>query len=178
MVVLVAAQAIKSDLPSRRQHGRLDHNELFRFAVPLRRSAESDAPVMAVEGPQPQGLAVALNDQAVAVVLDLVDPFRPVRNRRARIGCKFERRIWACALPGTRLLALAELRYPHLDRHKVVHSIDGECHRSSLADSHPKPASRRASRASPSVKALMSFSRSSREVSGCAVSLSGRLLRA
>jgi len=22
--------------------------------------------------------------------------------------------------------ALAELRYPHLDRHKVVHSIDGE----------------------------------------------------
>ena len=36
------------------------------------------APVMAVAGEQPHALAVALDDQAVAVVLDFVDPFRPV----------------------------------------------------------------------------------------------------
>jgi hypothetical protein len=30
--------------------------------------------------PQPYALAVALNDQAVAVVLDFVDPLRTVRN--------------------------------------------------------------------------------------------------
>ena len=29
---------------------------------------------------QPDALAVALDDQAVAVVLDFVDPFRPVRH--------------------------------------------------------------------------------------------------
>jgi hypothetical protein len=29
---------------------------------------------------QPNAPAVALNDQALAVVLDFVDPFRPVRN--------------------------------------------------------------------------------------------------
>ena len=35
---------------------------------------------MAVAGEQPHALAVALDDQAVAVVLDFVDPFRPVRD--------------------------------------------------------------------------------------------------
>ena len=41
---------------------------------------------MAVAGEQPHALAVALNDQAIAVVLDFVDPFRPVRNFGALVG--------------------------------------------------------------------------------------------
>ena len=49
-------------------------------------------PVMAVAGEQPHPLAVALNDQAIAVVLDFVDPFRPVRNfRRLGRNAGFER---------------------------------------------------------------------------------------
>ena len=56
-------------------------NELLRL-----RSAASDdqripiAPVVAVAGPQPHALAVALNDQAIAVVLDFVDPLGAVGN--------------------------------------------------------------------------------------------------
>ena len=38
------------------------------------------APVVAVTGEQAHAFAVAMNDQAVAVVLDFVDPFRPVGN--------------------------------------------------------------------------------------------------
>jgi hypothetical protein len=38
---------------------------------------------MAVAGEQPHALAVALDDQPVAVVLDLVDPLRAVRNFRS-----------------------------------------------------------------------------------------------
>ena len=38
------------------------------------------APVIAVAGPQPHGLALPLNDQAVAVVLDLMKPLWPVGN--------------------------------------------------------------------------------------------------
>ena len=36
-------------------------------------------PVVAVAREQPNALALALNNQAVAVVLDFVDPFRSVR---------------------------------------------------------------------------------------------------
>jgi hypothetical protein len=46
----------------------------------------STAPVVAVAGEQPQAVVLALNDQAVAVVLDFVDPFRPVRNLGAAGG--------------------------------------------------------------------------------------------
>jgi hypothetical protein len=35
---------------------------------------------MPVAGEQPHAVAVALNDQAIAVVLDLADPFGAVRN--------------------------------------------------------------------------------------------------
>ena len=38
-------------------------------------------PVVAVAGQQPDALAIAVDDQAVAVVLDLMDPLRPVGNR-------------------------------------------------------------------------------------------------
>ena len=41
---------------------------------------------MAVAGEQPHALAVALDDQAVAVVLDLMDPFRAVRDLGPRVG--------------------------------------------------------------------------------------------
>jgi hypothetical protein len=44
------------------------------------------APVMAVEREQPHALAVALDDQAIAVVLDFVDPFRAVGNFRRLVG--------------------------------------------------------------------------------------------
>ena len=56
---------------------------------------ESIAPVVAVAGPQPHALAVALDDQAIAVVLDLVDPLGAVGNgfgaaRDARFKRGFE----------------------------------------------------------------------------------------
>src|SRR5215207_9530695 len=38
------------------------------------------APVVTVAGPQPHGLALPLNDQAEAIVFDLVKPLRSVRN--------------------------------------------------------------------------------------------------
>ena len=38
------------------------------------------APVIAVAGPQPYGLALPLNDQAVAIVFDLMKPLRPVED--------------------------------------------------------------------------------------------------
>jgi len=41
------------------------------------------APVVAVTREQPHALAVALNEQAVAVVLDFVDPLQPVGD----LGC-------------------------------------------------------------------------------------------
>ena len=47
---------------------------------------EAVGPVVAVEGEQPHALALALNDQPVAVVLDFVDPFRPVGTLVPRVG--------------------------------------------------------------------------------------------
>jgi len=41
---------------------------------------------MAVAGEQPHALAFALNDQAIAVVLDFVNPFRAVRHLGAAGG--------------------------------------------------------------------------------------------
>jgi hypothetical protein len=38
------------------------------------------APIIAAEGKQPHADAVTLDDQAIAVVLDFVDPVRPSRN--------------------------------------------------------------------------------------------------
>ena len=62
-------------------------------AVRPRRSRVTIDPVVAVAGEQPHALAVALDDQAVAVVLDLVDPFRAVRNLgRAGWNAGFEYR--------------------------------------------------------------------------------------
>ena len=37
------------------------------------------APVVPFAGEEPHALAFTLNDQSIAVVLDLVEPFRPVR---------------------------------------------------------------------------------------------------
>ena len=44
------------------------------------------APVVTVAGPQPHGLALPLNDQPVAVVLDFVKPIRPVGTLVPRVG--------------------------------------------------------------------------------------------
>ena len=86
-----------------------------------------NAPVVTVAGEQPNALAVALNDQAIAVVLDLVNPFRPVRNLGAAgRNAGLERDLGMRVACGPGYSALAELRYPHLDRHNVVHSINGE----------------------------------------------------
>ena len=56
-----------------------------RAAVAQRRLGDERKParlVVAVAGEQANALALALNDQAVAVVLDFVDPFRAMGNRR------------------------------------------------------------------------------------------------
>ena len=52
------------------------------------------APVVAVAGPQPHNLTLPLNDQAVAVMLDLVKPLRPVGDLgparwNAGVKCRF-----------------------------------------------------------------------------------------
>jgi hypothetical protein len=47
--------------------GRVSQRGLDDVRVPA-------APVVAVAGPQPHGLALPLNDQPVAIVLDLVQP--------------------------------------------------------------------------------------------------------
>ena len=44
------------------------------------------APVVPIAGEQPNALAFTLNDQSIAVVLDFVKPFRPVRNLVPRVG--------------------------------------------------------------------------------------------
>ena len=44
------------------------------------------APIMAVAGPQPHAIALALDDQAVAVVLDLVKPVRAGGDFRSALG--------------------------------------------------------------------------------------------
>ena len=71
----------------------IDHER----AVPVSQRGLGDqriaiAPVVTVAGEQPHALAVALNDQAIAVVLDFVDPLRPVRDFGAAGGnAGFER---------------------------------------------------------------------------------------
>ena len=47
----------------------------------------ASAPVVAVPGEQPNAVAVARDDQPVAVMLDFVNPFRPVGDFR-RLGRK------------------------------------------------------------------------------------------
>ena len=62
------------------------------------------APVVAVAGPQPHALAVALDDQAVAVVLDFVDPLRAVRDfGRRGSGCKVQTQMYACGVDSWRM---------------------------------------------------------------------------
>jgi hypothetical protein len=79
---------------------RLENPAALRFhpcraaAVALRclgDQQEAAAPVVADAREQPHAFAVALNDQAIAVVLDFVDPFRAVGNlgatgRNAGVG--------------------------------------------------------------------------------------------
>ena len=66
------------------QHGlAVDHER----AVPVSERGLGDAriafaPVMAVAGEQPHPLVRALDEQAVAVVFDFMDPLRPVRDFR------------------------------------------------------------------------------------------------
>jgi hypothetical protein len=53
---------------------------------------------MAVAGEHPHQLAVALDDQAVAAVLDFVDPVGPAKYRRGASGCTVRTGICACGL--------------------------------------------------------------------------------
>ena len=95
-IVLARVQPVEVGAPSTEQH-RLAIEHERCIPVSQRRLDDSRitvGPVMAVAGEQPHTLAVALHDQPVAVVFDLVDPFRPVGNlcrlgRNARFNCKF-----------------------------------------------------------------------------------------
>src|SRR5205823_14238579 len=81
--MLAAVQAVEvGDAVDAAQHRFAVHDEGFD-AVTQRGFDDARipaAPVMTVAGPQPHGLALPLNDQAVAVVLDLMEPLRPVGN--------------------------------------------------------------------------------------------------
>src|SRR4029450_7822030 len=55
------------------------------------------APVIAVSGEQPNALALALDDQAIAVVLDLMKPVRPGRNLLPRVGMQGSYSYWRMA---------------------------------------------------------------------------------
>ena len=75
------------------QHGlAVDHERAVAVAQRgLDDQRKAIGPVVAVAGEQPHALAVALDDQAVAVVLDLVDPLRPVREPSApRSECRVQ----------------------------------------------------------------------------------------
>ena len=76
-------QAVEiGDAVDAEQHGlAIDHEGRVSVAQRgLNDQRIAVAPVVAVAGEQPHALALALDDQAVAVVLDLVDPLRPVRD--------------------------------------------------------------------------------------------------
>ena len=80
-IVPARVQAVEvGDAVDAEQHRfAVDHERAVAVAQRgLDDAADSVAPVVAVAGEQPHALAVALDDQAVAVVLDFVKPFRPV----------------------------------------------------------------------------------------------------
>jgi hypothetical protein len=86
MIVPARVQAVEvAAAVDPEQHGlAIDHER----SVPVSQRRFGDqgkpiAPVVAVAREQADALALALHDQAVAVVLDLVNPFRPIRNRGA-----------------------------------------------------------------------------------------------
>ena len=92
----MAARPLSSGLPSSRA---ITASPSIRNDCALRRRQVNDGreavgPVMAVAGEQPDALAVALNDQAIAVMFDFVDPLGPVRNLcpagwNAGLKCRF-----------------------------------------------------------------------------------------
>ena len=87
-IVLAAMQPVEvGDAVDTEQHGlAVDHERCIPIAQRgLGDQRISAAPVVAVPGEQPHALAVALNDQPIAVMLDFVDPFRPVGDFR-RLG--------------------------------------------------------------------------------------------
>ena len=94
VIVLAAVQSVEvSDLPSTPSSTASPSitNEVHR----LRRAASTMIlirPVMSVAGEQANALAIPLNEQSIAVVLDFVNPFRAVGNfrpaaRDARFKC-------------------------------------------------------------------------------------------
>jgi len=69
------------------QHGlAVDHKRAVAVTKRgLRDQRVSARPVMAVAREQPHPPAVALDDQAIAVVFDFVEPFRPVGDLRCLV---------------------------------------------------------------------------------------------
>ena len=89
VIVLAAVQAVEIGAAvDTKQHGfAIDHERAVAVAqVSLCDLRKPARPVVAVPRPKPHPLAVALDDQAVAVVLDFVDPFRAVGNLTALVG--------------------------------------------------------------------------------------------
>ena len=61
-------------------------NDVFRLRSAASAISGNRRPVVAIAGEQAHAFALALDDQAIAVVLDFVDPFRPVRDLGPRVG--------------------------------------------------------------------------------------------
>jgi hypothetical protein len=79
-MVIAAVQAVRFGRCRRRRAAPL-HN-------PGRRSRAGGGSAASVAGLQPYGLALPLNDQAVAIVFDLMKPLRPVGDLVPRVGMK------------------------------------------------------------------------------------------
>jgi hypothetical protein len=75
------AVEIRSTVDAEQNSLAIDHQGRIAVAQRgLRYQRVSIGPVVAVAREQPNALAVALNDQAIAVVLDFVDPVFRFRN--------------------------------------------------------------------------------------------------
>jgi hypothetical protein len=82
-----AAVEVRPAIDAKQHRLAVNTKEEFRL-----RSAASLAPIVPVAGEQPHALAFTLNDQAVTVVLNFVDPLGPVWNLGAFGGnAGFER---------------------------------------------------------------------------------------
>jgi hypothetical protein len=89
VIMLAAMQAVEvGDTVDAEQHGFAINDEGVEPVTQrgFDNARVPAAPVVAVAGPQPHGLAVPLNDQAVAVMLDLMKPLRWVWNSVPRVG--------------------------------------------------------------------------------------------